>query len=170
MTSIIYFQNWDDENHGWKSTTSMAENPSTPSRILVNHPLAKYAIMFIGNGGWAIKANKPPVTEGSIKIRFRSMPTAFSRNILSLNVRDKKGAQLFKYGYGGGGLIIANKQPLSDGTLGPINTLIKYKAGHIYDIIATHEIGSGEFTLQICLLYTSPSPRDRTRSRMPSSA
>ena len=25
-------------------------------------------------------------------------------------------------------------------------------------------------TLQICLLYTSPSPRDRTRSRMPSSA
>ena len=26
------------------------------------------------------------------------------------------------------------------------------------------------FTLGICLLYTSPSPRDRTRSRMPSSA
>ena len=24
--------------------------------------------------------------------------------------------------------------------------------------------------LEICLLYTSPSPRDRTRSRMPSSA
>ena len=24
--------------------------------------------------------------------------------------------------------------------------------------------------LKICLLYTSPSPRDRTRSRMPSSA
>ena len=26
------------------------------------------------------------------------------------------------------------------------------------------------FTKSICLLYTSPSPRDRTRSRMPSSA
>ena len=25
-------------------------------------------------------------------------------------------------------------------------------------------------TAQTCLLYTSPSPRDRTRSRMPSSA
>ena len=25
-------------------------------------------------------------------------------------------------------------------------------------------------TIGICLLYTSPSPRDRTRSRMPSSA
>ena len=24
--------------------------------------------------------------------------------------------------------------------------------------------------LDVCLLYTSPSPRDRTRSRMPSSA
>ena len=28
----------------------------------------------------------------------------------------------------------------------------------------------GFFADQICLLYTSPSPRDRTRSRMPSSA
>ena len=27
-----------------------------------------------------------------------------------------------------------------------------------------------EYTIQTCLLYTSPSPRDRTRSRMPSSA
>ena len=30
------------------------------------------------------------------------------------------------------------------------------------------DLAEGEF--QICLLYTSPSPRDRTRSRMPSSA
>ena len=27
-----------------------------------------------------------------------------------------------------------------------------------------------EWMLMVCLLYTSPSPRDRTRSRMPSSA
>ena len=27
-----------------------------------------------------------------------------------------------------------------------------------------------DFEAHICLLYTSPSPRDRTRSRMPSSA
>ena len=31
-------------------------------------------------------------------------------------------------------------------------------------------IGMGLFAFYICLLYTSPSPRDRTRSRMPSSA
>ena len=31
--------------------------------------------------------------------------------------------------------------------------------------------GSGKSSLlKLCLLYTSPSPRDRTRSRMPSSA
>ena len=29
---------------------------------------------------------------------------------------------------------------------------------------------SGNETYYVCLLYTSPSPRDRTRSRMPSSA
>ena len=29
---------------------------------------------------------------------------------------------------------------------------------------------AGDQTLVTCLLYTSPSPRDRTRSRMPSSA
>ena len=34
-----------------------------------------------------------------------------------------------------------------------------------------YELGSAQHAnLTICLLYTSPSPRDRTRSRMPSSA
>ena len=39
---------------------------------------------------------------------------------------------------------------------------------------AFEDLGDGDFfgvePLGICLLYTSPSPRDRTRSRMPSSA
>ena len=30
--------------------------------------------------------------------------------------------------------------------------------------------GGGNYIINSCLLYTSPSPRDRTRSRMPSSA
>ena len=34
----------------------------------------------------------------------------------------------------------------------------------------TLAIIDSDFTVDICLLYTSPSPRDRTRSRMPSSA
>ena len=32
------------------------------------------------------------------------------------------------------------------------------------------EQGYADSEFEICLLYTSPSPRDRTRSRMPSSA
>ena len=35
---------------------------------------------------------------------------------------------------------------------------------------ATHKLGGQNYVLWGCLLYTSPSPRDRTRSRMPSSA
>ena len=40
-------------------------------------------------------------------------------------------------------------------------------------VLLLGESGSGKTTLLsliCCLLYTSPSPRDRTRSRMPSSA
>ena len=36
---------------------------------------------------------------------------------------------------------------------------------HLYNVLVT-----GHGLIMICLLYTSPSPRDRTRSRMPSSA
>ena len=36
--------------------------------------------------------------------------------------------------------------------------------------LAKREPGMGFATSGVCLLYTSPSPRDRTRSRMPSSA
>ena len=32
------------------------------------------------------------------------------------------------------------------------------------------QIGRNTDLIRVCLLYTSPSPRDRTRSRMPSSA
>ena len=36
--------------------------------------------------------------------------------------------------------------------------------------VAEKEIDFAVHSLKDCLLYTSPSPRDRTRSRMPSSA
>ena len=39
------------------------------------------------------------------------------------------------------------------------------------DIVRTIDVGYTAFArMKRCLLYTSPSPRDRTRSRMPSSA
>ena len=36
--------------------------------------------------------------------------------------------------------------------------------------LASHAIKHAVDRAKVCLLYTSPSPRDRTRSRMPSSA
>ena len=47
------------------------------------------------------------------------------------------------------------------------------EAARLLDLNApiNHRVGELQWTpLMICLLYTSPSPRDRTRSRMPSSA
>ena len=38
------------------------------------------------------------------------------------------------------------------------------------DLVETQRGVRGGYRLINCLLYTSPSPRDRTRSRMPSSA
>ena len=36
--------------------------------------------------------------------------------------------------------------------------------------LAPHGEGDADILLEACLLYTSPSPRDRQKSRMPSSA
>ena len=46
------------------------------------------------------------------------------------------------------------------------------KTGHAETVEITYDTMIIDFQslLKICLLYTSPSPRDRTRSRMPSSA
>ena len=44
------------------------------------------------------------------------------------------------------------------------------KRGWHYITNNTDEARHSEDKLSYCLLYTSPSPRDRTRSRMPSSA
>ena len=51
----------------------------------------------------------------------------------------------------------------------PIESLIICKP-KIENLIKNWINQSKSFEKEICLLYTSPSPRDRTRSRMPSSA
>ena len=64
--------------------------------------------------------------------------------------------------------------------VGGIHTVITSKSDTVVQEWGEHYItigpdvwnGTGEhpeFTEDTCLLYTSPSPRDRTRSRMPSS-
>ena len=41
---------------------------------------------------------------------------------------------------------------------------------YTHSIVLVFTTGEGWPNIEVCLLYTSPSPRDRTRSRMPSSA
>ena len=48
---------------------------------------------------------------------------------------------------------------------------MNYTAEQIKDIVVEAKTAANYKAKEyICLLYTSPSPRDRTRSRMPSSA
>ena len=59
---------------------------------------------------------------------------------------------------------------LKRGIVMVLDTLGKLQATPLLDI-SEEVVGDADHGLvSICLLYTSPSPRDRTRSRMPSSA
>ena len=44
-----------------------------------------------------------------------------------------------------------------------------FQVQYLKDFAATHKL-KGQYNTYICLLYTSPSPRDGLLSRMPSSA
>ena len=51
------------------------------------------------------------------------------------------------------------------------SAVLSREAHTVKGLLATFSDDAGaETAFTICLLYTSPSPRDRTRSRMPSSA
>ena len=78
------------------------------------------------------------------------------------------------------------EDPCNKKSSGDVHELRKYQAfiGSILDYrsiyhnaLVYHGLGAGKtvaainvYNILYCLLYTSPSPRDRTRSRMPSSA
>ena len=50
------------------------------------------------------------------------------------------------------------------------NLQLAERAIELNNLIISDQNSGEQISLDTCLLYTSPSPRDRTRSRMPSSA
>ena len=81
----------------------------------------------------------------------------------------------FSYNQSIQGLIEANKKLFDDCLI--LNTADELCCGSTFNVLLkrnnvwmTPRKESGCLQGIICLLYTSPSPRDRTRSRMPSSA
>ena len=81
-----------------------------------------------------------------------------------------------------GDILVGKVTPKGDSASGPEEKLLRSifgeKAIDVIDTSLKMPSGSGGIVVDvrvfnrhgICLLYTSPSPRDRTRSRMPSSA
>ena len=60
---------------------------------------------------------------------------------------------------------------LSNSSFGPNEiSFIRRRVCNDYSQLGELKDVTAELESQTCLLYTSPSPRDRTRSRMPSSA
>ena len=105
------------------------------------------------------------LTQG-LTLGIEQTTTGHLRDLLHLGLvgvakQDRKGFDLLSLQ--GQILIVGAKTFLRGARVGPA-------VAHQHDGIVTLCILRLSLLHQVCLLYTSPSPRDRTRSRMPSSA
>ena len=82
---------------------------------------------------------------------------ARNKKTVSANLRESRGQDLVRRLIETADVLVENFKP---------GTLEKWDLAP--DVL--HETNPGLVIARVCLLYTSPSPRDRTRSRMPSSA
>ena len=89
-----------------------------------------------------------------------------TRAVTDLSIKIADGEFLVLVGPSGCGKstalrMIAGLEDISEGTISIGDNVVNDKPSRDRDVA---------MVFQSCLLYTSPSPRDRTRSRMPSSA
>ena len=120
---------------------------------------------------------------GRLETRLSNVEKYSSLNLLenntvNLNILDGEGRNRFKNGFVVDSFINTDVADLSNpnytASIDLDNNLARpypyvTGVGFTYNTTSTTKLTSGE-TDNTCLLYTSPSPRDRTRSRMPSSA
>ena len=146
--------------HATKSNTKLISLnfPHNPTGIVMDHESMAELISFCRKRGIYILVDEvyrgAEITASNTKVQIADI---YERGI-SLNVMSKA--------YGLPGLRIGWMATTDQELLGRVE---KYK--HYLSICNS---GPSEalalVALKACLLYTSPSPRDRTRSRMPSSA
>ena len=104
--------------------------------------------------------------------RIEKKLNLFEKTVLKIKDQVKQYAQIFEHDLN---LQQINKQfnglnvePELHSFQNEINSL-KEEIASLKDSISI-KLGAHQEKVNTCLLYTSPSPRDRTRSRMPSSA
>ena len=103
-----------------------------------------------------------------LKIPQVSARTDFKQICGSMGLQARGGAGVDS-GASGGVFDMSNSDRLGKSEVELVNTMIEGCA-KLVKMEQALEAGSPIDDLLACLLYTSPSPRDRTRSRMPSSA
>ena len=99
----------------------------------------------------------PMALSRGISKATEAISAAITKQATAINEKNKKEIQQIA-------TIAGNNDP----SIGNVLADAFLKVGK--DGVITVEEGRGAETFVDCLLYTSPSPRDRTRSRMPSSA
>ena len=95
---------------------------------------------------------------------YSMLSRALDRGLVSIDITDIRDYSrdphhtADDYQFGGGHGMVLKAEPVFEATEAALSGYPESKRAQIPIILFT------------CLLYTSPSPRDRTRSRMPSSA
>ena len=90
------------------------------------------------------------------------------REMIRVPLRDGRTLHHDVYGHHGAGKVLLRTAPSGTGIIagGPMRAI--FEALGVQDVVAKSQGTANPYN--ICLLYTSPSPRDRQKSRMPSSA
>ena len=154
---------WGDAWPDLQRTVPVYTSASKPTdewegRLWFDSDAEELTLYVYYNGDWVPAS--PPVSLDGIEASIANVEAELLKvnaNI-AMNKRDIDEAMLD----------VQEDQTKQDERLGALETEAQDHASTTKDNTFT---GNNEFTnIQTCLLYTSPSPRDRTRSRMPSSA
>ena len=137
----------------------MAELP-THARVVIigGGAVGTSTLLHLARAGWTdcVLLEKNELTSGSTWHAAGNVPT-FSASWSVMNMQ-RYSAELYR------GLAQAVDYPMNYHVTGSI------RLAHSLERMQEFERVKGMGRYQGCLLYTSPSPRDRQKSRMPSSA